>query len=337
MRRGWLFILIAAVLAGSLPALAQVPTSEQLELLRTLSPEDRQALMEQLGIGGSGTGDAPTNNSRNNNQRREGSNSDAAARRFARQAEEIEADKTFAPDDTLIVDIDFKKDKPPRVETPVVGQPPITIPGEAAPIFEPEVKEQLQVRIDLLRSRNPYKLDRTGMLQRPGFPPMMLAGLDDDQATHRLASEVALRDLDVKVTRLPVRKAGEAGLKPFGYDLFKDGFNTFAPVTDVPVPSDYIVGAGDQLNVQLFGSQNRNLRLVVGRDGRVNFPELGPINVSGRTFQQASADIERRVSQQLIGVRASVSMGDTRSIRVFVMGEASRPGSYTVSGLSTIT
>ena len=91
MRRGWLFILIAAVLAGSLPALAQVPTSEQLELLRTLSPEDRQALMEQLGIGGSGTGDAPTNNSRNNNQRREGSNSDAAARRFARQAEEIEA------------------------------------------------------------------------------------------------------------------------------------------------------------------------------------------------------------------------------------------------------
>jgi polysaccharide biosynthesis/export protein len=337
MRRGWMFLLIAAALAGSLPAIAQVPTAEQLEMLRTLSPEDREALMERLGIGGSGTGDSTTNGSGNKDQRRDGSNADLAARRRMRQAEDLEVDKTFAPDDTLIVDIDFRKDKPPRVETPVVGQAPVTIPGELAPVFEPEVKKELQIRIDLLRSRNPYKLDRAGVLQLPGFPPIMLAGLDDAQATHRLASEVALRDLDVKVTRLPVHKAGEAGLKPFGYDLFKDGFNTFAPVTDVPVPSDYIVGAGDQLNVQLFGSQNRNLRLVVGRDGRVNFPEIGPINVGGRTFQQASADIERRVSQQLIGVRASVAMGDTRSIRVFVMGEANRPGSYTVSGLSTIT
>ena len=87
-----------------------------------------------------------------------------------------------------------------------------------------------------------------------------------------------------------MRKTGVAGLKPFGYDLFKDAPSTFAPVTDVPVPSDYIVGPGDQLNVQLFGSQNRNLRLVVGRDGRISFPELGPINVGGRTFERVAAD-----------------------------------------------
>jgi protein involved in polysaccharide export with SLBB domain len=188
-----------------------------------------------------------------------------------------------------------------------------------------------------MRSRNPYQLDSEGALVLPGFAPIMLAGLDAKQATLRLSAVNVFLKLDVKVTRLPVRKTGVAGLKPFGYDLFKDTSSTFAPVTDVPVPSDYIVGAGDQLNVQLFGSQNRNLKLMVGRDGRINFPEIGPISVGGRPFERVVADIEGRVSRQMIGVRASVGMGDTRSIRVFVMGEAQRPGSYTVSGLATMT
>ncbi len=165
----------------------------------------------------------------------------------------------------------------------------------------------------------------------------MLAGLDEKQATHRLAAVGAFFKLDIKVTKIPVRKTGVAGLKPFGYDLFKDSASTFAPVTNVPVPSDYIVGPGDQLNVQLFGNQNRNLRLVVGRDGRISFPEIGPINVGGRAFARVAEDLEQRVEQQMIGVRASVAMGDTRSIRVFVMGEANRPGSYTISGLATMT
>ena len=188
-----------------------------------------------------------------------------------------------------------------------------------------------------MRSRNPYQLDTTGALLLPGFDPIVLAGLDPAQATHRLSLLATFYKLDVKVSRLPVRKLGVAGLKPFGYDLFKGTSTTFAPFTDVPVPADYVVGPGDQINVQLFGSQNRTLRLVVGRDGRINFPELGPIQVSGRPFVRVAADLEERVSRQIIGVRASVGMGDTRSIRVFIMGEANRPGSYVVSGLATIT
>ena len=106
---------------------------------------------------------------------------------------------------------------------------------------------------------------------------------------------------------------------------------------DAPVPADYTLGAGDQLTVQLFGAQNRTLRLKVDRDGRVNFPELGPIPVIGKNFDAVREDIEVRVARQMIGTQVSVSMGDTRSISVFVMGEVERPGSYTVSGLSTIT
>jgi polysaccharide biosynthesis/export protein len=79
------------------------------------------------------------------------------------------------------------------------------------------------------------------------------------------------------------------------------------------------------------------LRLTVGRDGRINLPELGPVTVAGQLFSVAKANLERRIESQLIGVRGSVSMGDVRSIRVFVLGEVKRPGSYTISGLGTIT
>ncbi len=189
----------------------------------------------------------------------------------------------------------------------------------------------------LVRSKNPYQLSRDGALTLPGFLPMPLLGLTEEQATLRLKVEPAFRGLDVRLTRLPIKKSGVEGLKPFGYDLFDRAPSTFAPVTNVPVPSEYLVGPGDQLLVQLYGTQNKTLKLTVGRDGVLNFPEIGPIVVSGQTFDSVKDSLEARVARQMTGVRASVSMGDTRSIRVFVLGEARNPGSYTISGLGTIT
>ena len=167
--------------------------------------------------------------------------------------------------------------------------------------------------------------------------PIPLAGLTEAQATERLIRDPVLRDFDVKLTLLPLEKLDAEALKPFGYDLFAGVPSTFAPVTDVPVPSEYVVGPGDRLEVQLIGNTRGRHSLVVNRDGRVNFPELGPITVSGLRFEQAKARIEARVNEQMIGTTAVVSIGDLRSIRVFVLGEAERPGSYTVSGLATIT
>jgi len=328
-----MLVLFGLMLAVVPPSIAQVPTPEQLELLRTMSPEDRSALLQQLGIS---EGALDQSGSGSDGRRRD-SRTSSDTQSGSRMRLEMVDEKILQPEDSVLITIDFKKDKPPRIENTGEGQTPITIPGELAPVLSEDEKEELQRQIDLIRLRNPYVLDRSGALLLPGMPPVTLAGLDEAQATQRLMAVGSLSVLDVKVTKLPVRKIGVSGLKPFGYDLFKDQQSTFAPFTDVPVPSDYIVGPGDQLNIQLFGSQNRTLRLTVGRDGRINFPELGPIDVSGKTFARVAAELEQRVQGQLIGVRASVGMGDTRSIRVFVMGEANRPGSYTVSGLATIT
>ncbi len=184
-----------------------------------------------------------------------------------------------------------------------------------------------------LLAGNPYRLDRLGRLLLEDLAGLALAGLTTEEAAARLDAEPALAGFRFGVRLLPV----EVELRPFGYDLFRSVPTTFAPATDIPVPAEYVVGPGDTFEVQLIGERGGRYTLVVGRDGVVDFPELGPIAVAGMRFDSARALLERRVAEQMIGMRASVTLGPLRSIQVFVLGEAERPGSYTVSGLSTIT
>ncbi len=199
---------------------------------------------------------------------------------------------------------------------------------------ELETAEKFRKRI---LQNNPYKLNRFGVLELPGLPAMPLAGLTAREATMRLGADADLADYAVRVTLLRLLPTGHEALKPFGYDLFQGVPSTFAPVSDIQVPMDYMVGPGDTLEVQLYGNENSSYELTVERDGRINIPKLGPVMVSGISFDAARAIIEQHVAKQLIGTRVSVTMGDLRSIRVFVLGEAEKPGSYTVSGLSTMT
>ena len=218
-----------------------------------------------------------------------------------------------------------------------IGQPNCDTTQPMQPELTDEEKQQRQALIDLIRSKNPYQLTHDGMLLLPGFAPIPLAGLTEPLATLRLGVEPSLRDLFIRVTKLPLVKSGQTALKPFGYDLFDHPISTFNPSTNVPVPAGYIIGPGDELDMQLYGNLNMHLRLVVGRDGLVSVPELGPVNLGGQAFASAKALLESRVERQLAGTHASVTMGDTRTIRIFVLGEAKQPGSYTITGLGTIT
>lgn len=217
------------------------------------------------------------------------------------------------------------------------GQPNCDPNQPTRPELSPEEKQRQQAMIDLIRAKNPYELSREGVLTLPGFAPIPLAGLTEQLATLRLGVEPALRNLFIHVTKLPIVGRAAGPLKPFGYDLFDQPISTFAPAMNVPVPAQYVIGPEDVLQIQLWGSKNGSYSLIVGRDGHVNIPELGPINVGGQTFANAKALVESRIEHQVIGEHASVSMGDTRTIRIFVLGNARWPGSYTVSGLGTIT
>lgn len=168
--------------------------------------------------------------------------------------------------------------------------------------------------------------------------PEQLEQPDDQGSSQQLTQPqvVTPRSVEQTTVRIPAT-AADAELKPFGYDLFAGVPSTFAPATDIPVPSEYVIGPGDNVHLQLFGGENASYRLVVSRDGRINLPKIGPIEVAGLTFEQLKELIEERVSTQLVGVETSITLGELKSIQVFVLGDAYRPGSYTVSSLSTIT
>lgn len=202
--------------------------------------------------------------------------------------------------------------------------------------------EMAELRSDpalaLITGSNFYELDNSGVLKLPGLPSIPLLGLSEQSIEQRLAAEPALKVFDVAVSLLDVRTKASEALELFGYDFFertrKGGFD---PVKTGPVPPDYVLGPGDSVRIQLFGTVNDVYEVEVSRDGILNLPDLGPITVAGMSFSDLRRDLDRRVEQMLIGTQVSVSMGQLRTIRIFVLGDANRPGSYVVNSLSTIS
>ncbi|MAD90195.1 MAG: polysaccharide biosynthesis protein [Pseudoalteromonas sp.] len=129
----------------------------------------------------------------------------------------------------------------------------------------------------------------------------------------------------------------EEPLKPFGYELFSGEPSTFSPVDNVSVPADYIIGRGDTINVNLYGKESASHTLVVDNEGRLTIPDFSPVQVAGVTYGEFKQLIKNKISQEAIGLNVFVSMAELRSMRIMVVGEAYKPGSYTVSALSTVT
>lgn len=354
---------------------AQTPSPEQIEIFQGLPPDQQQAIIESMGGGGNASATGRTGRAdrkldfpqtvrpRNREDGEEQEDSEAAERGDTR----VPRVPRLKGDDTVLLSLEIRQLERPAPELEErqrrerdqnqnqnrTSQPPI--PGQQGQPAqgagagnaangeqrrlqrtEEETQQLEDFRQRVLR-RNPYRLDKWGILNVPELGPIPLAGLTVEEATERVAAEVRLENFIVRLTRLPLRPVGAEALKPYGYDLFSGMPSTFAPATDVPVPAEYVVGPGDRLEVQLIGNTKGRYSLVVGRDGRVNFPELGPIAVAGRRFEEVRDDLQRRVQEQMIGTQGSVTIGELRSIRVFVLGDAQTPGSYTVSGLSTIT
>ena len=126
-------------------------------------------------------------------------------------------------------------------------------------------------------------------------------------------------------------------LQPFGYNLFAGEPASFEPATRIPVSPNYILGPGDTVQVLFYGKLNESHQLEINRDGSIDFPQLGPVSLAGLTFTDAKQLLQRRIKEEIIGVEASISLGELRSMQVFMLGEAYKPGTYTISALSTIT
>jgi protein involved in polysaccharide export with SLBB domain len=337
---------------GQLPM--QTPTADQLRMLQQLPESQRQELMRSLGITDFDLQRQATEDLRLQQA--------APIPAVPAEAEEPEGPPKLEAGSTIIVKLRL-----PTLQTTdaAAGRRSRQTSAPAAPVLpgideaerelaelgrlgsngtvDPDVERLWQQRVQrnaqlaLLLGPKTYALDREGKLQFPGVATVPLAGLTEVQAARRIEAQPDLRPLVADVTLLPLEKFGVDALEPFGYELFQDLAISLFPATDIPVPPDYLIAPGDRVRVQLFGKENALHDLDVTREGSINFPEIGPIVVAGLTFPEMRDLIQDRVSEQMIGVSASVTMGELRSIRVFVVGDVERPGSYLVTGLSTMT
>jgi len=125
--------------------------------------------------------------------------------------------------------------------------------------------------------------------------------------------------------------------EPFGYDVFANAPATFAPNMDIAIPENHIIGSGDKIAIQLFGKENADYQLPVNREGQVIIPNIGAFNVSGLSFNEMKLLLKKQIKKRIIGVDVVINLAELRSIRVFVLGDAFKPGPYTLSSLATIT
>jgi protein involved in polysaccharide export with SLBB domain len=122
----------------------------------------------------------------------------------------------------------------------------------------------------------------------------------------------------------------------FGAEFFANAPSTFAPILNSPVPSDYPLGPGDELMIRGWGTIDIDFRATVDRNGTINIPTIGSVVLAGVKAGEAENVIRNAVARLYKGVTVSVNFGQLRAMTVYVVGQAARPGTYTVSSLSTL-
>ena len=127
-------------------------------------------------------------------------------------------------------------------------------------------------------------------------------------------------------------------VEQFGYNLFEKPPSTFAPVDTLPVSPDYLVGPGDEVKISIWGKINADYTAEIDNDGKISVYQIGMLYLTGLTFSEVKETIEKAFSRNYRPeeVKINVSLGRLRTITVFVVGKAQKPGSYTVSSLSTL-
>lgn len=128
----------------------------------------------------------------------------------------------------------------------------------------------------------------------------------------------------------------------FGSELFSTSSLTFEPNLRIATPTNYIIGPDDQLVIEVYGLSEETYKLTVTPDGNINIPKVGPLYVAGLTVEEASVKIKSKLASTIYSAinsgytKVQVTLGNIKSIRINIIGQAKKPGTYTVSSLSTV-
>ena len=166
-----------------------------------------------------------------------------------------------------------------------------------------------------------------------------VAGVQEYQRrTNDAALETEAGDIDAVSVEL-----GQNGAKAvFGRNIFTSRNLTFAPSANLPTPVNYVLGPGDEVIIDIWGTNQATIRRTISQDGTINIPDVGMVNLNGMTIKQADAYMKRKLGQiySVYGDNAKseikLTLGNIRTIQVNMMGEVANPGTYYLSSLSNI-
>ena len=186
-------------------------------------------------------------------------------------------------------------------------------------------------RIEAGFNMDPVRLQQVGGVQQVGMPQTRpTAGV---QQAGGLPQSLALAQRQDPSFLGPFG----APLRQYGYAMFAASVSTFAPVDDIPVGPDYVLGPGDDLTINVWGAIDSTMIRTVDRNGRIVLPKVGDLRIWGLTFSQADRLIRDELARFFRGFQTSVTMGRLRTVSVHVVGEVCQPGVYTLSSLATVT
>jgi protein involved in polysaccharide export with SLBB domain len=222
------------------------------------------------------------------------------------------------------------------------------------PNVRAQITEELAGRGEELGRRNPERKSGVDARQastapgwgRPSSAARTSATAEDDEAVpsknwdpnetpslRRPSPYPAVPSLDDLYAQVP---SPETKLKRFGSDVFRLGTgNANELPMDLPAGADYVLGPGDSLVLNLWGSVSERLDRTVDRQGQVALPEAGSVSVAGETIARAQEMIQKALAGQFRDVRVEISLARLRTVRVYVVGDVQRPGAYDISSLST--
>ncbi len=132
-----------------------------------------------------------------------------------------------------------------------------------------------------------------------------------------------------------VQQATGRALPIYGQQLFSTP-SGYSPITQAPVPNDYILGPGDEIRLQVWGGIDAELSLVINRHGQINLPKVGVINLTGVRAGDLESVLRSKIGRVFTNFNLNATLGRLRSIQIYVVGQAHQPGTYTVSSLSTL-
>ncbi len=136
--------------------------------------------------------------------------------------------------------------------------------------------------------------------------------------------------------RRMLSKEQEEKKKVFGRDIFNNKELTFEPAMNIATPQNYVLGPGDAVNIDVYGASQRSVETTVSPDGDIVIENFGPIQVSGLTVAQANSRIRSQLGARYRSSNIKVSLGQTRTISINVMGEVKAPGTYTLSAFASV-